>query len=33
MVFDNFDFGLNLSEEEKGIIKFNPPLIDDNLEL
>jgi len=33
MVFDNFDFRLDLSEEEKGIIKFNPPLIDDNLEL
>ena len=33
MVFDNFYLRLDLSEKEKGKIKFNPPLIDANIEL
>jgi hypothetical protein len=32
-VFDDFYLRLDLSEKEKGIIKFNPPLIDANIEL
>lgn len=32
-VFDDFYLRLDLSEKEKGVIKFNPPLIDANIEL